>query len=142
MDIHQLSIPSIPDFDAIAMKSDEISKQRIINHFDTLFFISQILIFRFIIFVELQIPTSCDNPFLRMCQTETVELINRSIKSLHTDKITDIPDLDHSRNISSNNLRSIRQTFNSYQRMIMSSQYEYIIFDISIPNISTMIKSS
>lgn len=87
------------------------------------------------------------NPFLHwltvvfwVSQTEWGELFNRNIKSLNTKKITDVPYFYHTCNVCCDYLRSIRQTFDSYKWMVMSSKQKNFVFDIGVPYKCLVIK--
>ena len=84
---------------------------------------------------------SSDDPLFRMSNCIRIEFIDRSLECLHTDKIPDIPYFDDARNVSSDNLRRTRETFDSYKWMVVALEEEYLLLDISVPHISLMVQA-
>jgi len=114
----------VPNFYLIRMQRDELEMFLRKKHLKTHGFICEILVFRFIIVIEMQ-ATFCDHDtFLGIRHAETIDLIDGDIEGLHAHKITDIPYLliiknlknylDHAFDIGCHDLRRIRNTFHTH----------------------------
>jgi len=98
------AIDSVPDLDATGMGCNEGVENRVVKHAAASLVISQMVIGRLIIVVELHAPASSNDSLRRLCYCETVDFIQGAVEGLHGRESTDIPDPEHSRNISRDDL--------------------------------------
>lgn len=131
------------------MHGDKTQQSHVENYVNARFLICQQLVFRLVVFKVVHFLTPANHSFLhrlarnsRVSQTKRTQLLYRCVKRLHTQEISHVPHFYHTSDISSDYLRSLGQAFDPNQGMIVPSQQEYFIFDISVPDEGLMVEPS
>ena len=57
--------------------------------------IGEVVVSRLVVVVEEHPPTTCNNPFRRLRDSETIDLVRRAVKGLHSCEGAYVPDPEH-----------------------------------------------
>ena len=139
---NQISCCRIPDFDTFWMASDKCIKYWVIQHRQTALVVSKMLVCWLVIIVENESTASSNNSFWWPSDSKCVYFIQRCVESLHCCERSHVPNPEHARNICRNDLMTVWQPFHTDQRMIVTFEKENPHFNIRIPNVDVMVKSS
>ena len=100
------SVCCVPNFNAFWMCSDESVENWIVKDTNTCLVVGKMMVGRFIVIIKHESSTSCNYSFWMLCQGKTVNLVQRTVKSLNCCECSDIPNSKHTWNISWNDLMS------------------------------------
>jgi hypothetical protein len=136
------TVNSVPDFNAPRMSSDEGVEHRVVKYTAASLIISQMVVSRLVIVVKFHASTSSNDSLGRLSDCETVDFVKRAVESLYRSESTHIPDAEHTRNISRDNLVGSLHPLNSHQTVVMSLESEDLLGDVRVPDKHIMVRTS
>jgi hypothetical protein len=86
------------------MGGNESVEDRVVKNTTASLIVSQVMVCRLIIIVELHTSATSNNSFRRLCYCKAIHFVKGAVESLHWGESTHIPDTEHTRNICRDNL--------------------------------------
>ena len=123
------------------MCCDESIEDFIIEYTQACLVISKMMIRWFIVIVEDQSATTCNNPLGWLSDRQTIDLIQITIKCLYRRECSHIPHSYHARYICRNNLICSWNPFDSDQAMVMALEQEDFLLNMRVPDENVMVEA-
>jgi hypothetical protein len=124
------------------MCSNKGVESRVIEDAQARLVISQMVVCWLIIIIEYESSTTSNNSLRWIGNCKATDLVQRAVESLHSCESPNVPNTEHARNISRDDLVRSWKPFHSNQRMVVSFKQENLLLHIWVPNIYIVIKTS
>ena len=123
------------------MRCDESIEDIIIEYTEARLVICQMVVSRFIVVIEHQSATSCNDPLRRLSDRQAINLVQIAVESLHSGERTDIPHPDHARDIRWDNLVRAWDPLNADQAVVVAFKQEDFLLHMRVPDENVVIET-
>ena len=135
----QRSSSSIPNLNALGVRSDKGEEHWIVQNIERCLLVSQVVCGRLIIVVENKFTASCNDSLWRTRDRKAVNFVKWAVESLNCSEGSHVPNSEHTGDVCRNHLVSSLQPFDSNQRVVVPLQHEDFLCHCWVPDVNVMI---
>ena len=140
-DILQAAISSVPDFHTGRMRCDKSVEDGIVEDAKAGIFVRQVMVDRLIIVVEDETATADNDSLGRLCNGQSVDLVQAAVERLRRRVGSHVPHADHTRDVRADDLLRAADPLDTDQTVVVPLHEEDSRLDLRVPHVDVMVET-